>query len=125
MLNPQVLSQYSSLSNSKTLFPWHKPFISGKAGTTTFSTLQKQNNSKKNKCFRVRCISGSNKIKAVASPAATNKSTRVLATVIVQVTVGGLLSNLGWNRVLDEMNDLLGKSLLLELVAAEVDPSKY
>ena len=47
------------------------------------------------------------------------------AIVTVKPTVGGLLSNLGIDRGLDDIQDLLGKTLLLELVQAELDPSKY
>lgn len=55
----------------------------------------------------------------------TEKATAVKAVVTVQLTVGGFLSNLGIDRGLDDITDLLGKTLLLELVSAELDPSKY
>ncbi|MCF8706202.1 hypothetical protein L3056_10860, partial [Corynebacterium sp. MC-25] len=52
----------------------------------------------------------------------TEKATAVKAVVTVQLTVGGFLSNLGIDRGLDDITDLLGKTLLLELVSAELDP---
>ncbi|GKF95953.1 linoleate 13S-lipoxygenase 2-1, chloroplastic [Tanacetum coccineum] len=39
------------------------------------------------------------------------------------MTVGGIIENLSFTRPLDDITDLLGKSLLLELVAAETDPN--
>jgi lipoxygenase len=66
----------------------------------------------------------SRNIKAVAS--STEEATSVKATVTVKVTVGGFLSNLiGIDRGLDDIKDLIGKTLHLELVSAELDPSKY
>ena len=55
----------------------------------------------------------------------TEKSVSVKAIVTVKPTVGGFLTNLGVDRGLDDVKDLLGKTLLLELVQAELDPSKY
>ena len=44
----------------------------------------------------------------------------------VKLTVSGFLSNLvGLSHGLDDVADLLGKSLLLEVVSSELDPSKY
>jgi hypothetical protein len=43
----------------------------------------------------------------------------------VKVIAGGLLSNLGLSRGLDDVTDLFGKSILLELVSTELDASKY
>lgn len=66
------------------------------------------------------------KIKSVAretSAASTIKVIRLKAVITVQLTVGGALSNLLTNA-LDSVTDMLRKSLLLELVAAEIDPSK-
>ncbi|GER25055.1 lipoxygenase [Striga asiatica] len=55
--------------------------------------------------------------KAVSVPAASENTTSVKAVVTVLQTVGGILS-----RGLDDITDLLGKTLLVELVAAELDP---
>ncbi|KAG9450644.1 hypothetical protein H6P81_010609 [Aristolochia fimbriata] len=52
---------------------------------------------------------------------ATEKSFSVTAHVTVKPTVGGLLSN-PLTRGLDEITDLLGKTLLLELVSSKLDP---
>lgn len=70
--------------------------------------------------------SGGTKIKAVAvSEAIEKKSVKVKATVTVQPTVGGLFSERAMQRGLDDIKDLLGQSILLELVGADLDPSKY
>ncbi|KAJ0612312.1 putative linoleate 13S-lipoxygenase [Helianthus annuus] len=65
-------------------------------------------------------------IKAVASESSTAsniKSISMKAVITVQMTVGGALSNI-FTQALDDFTDMLGKSLLLELVSAEIDPSK-
>ena len=69
----------------------------------------------------IRCASGEVQSSSVDSGAAIST---LKAVATVKMTVGGLLSNLGLSRALDVTADLLGKSLLLELVSAEVDPSK-
>jgi lipoxygenase len=45
--------------------------------------------------------------------------------VTVKQTIGGLITSVGIERGLDDIKDLLGKTLLLELVSAELDPSKH
>ncbi|KAF5208332.1 Lipoxygenase [Thalictrum thalictroides] len=45
------------------------------------------------------------------------------AVVSVKVVVGGIFSNLGISRGLDDITDLLGRTLVLELVSSEA--SKY
>ncbi|KAE8657830.1 Lipoxygenase 2.3 [Hibiscus syriacus] len=113
--------------------PLHKPFLHG----TTFafpplnqykpssSSSSSSSLRKKGKGFKARFVP--NKIKAsVESSAVTEAvdapSAAVKASVSVRQTVGGLITNLGFQRGLDDIQDLLGKSLLLELVSAELDP---
>ena len=62
-------------------------------------------------------------IKAVASTVG-EEANSVKAIVFVKPTIGGLLSNLGIDRGLDDIKDLLGETLVLELVSTELDPSK-
>ena len=64
-------------------------------------------------------------IKAVAGTTDDKDASFVKAIVIVKPTIGGLLSNLGIDRGLDDIKDLLGETLVLELVSTELDPSKY
>ncbi|KAK1426304.1 hypothetical protein QVD17_14975 [Tagetes erecta] len=68
----------------------------------------------------------SGQIKAVAGQSnvvrSGVKTISLKAVITVQVTVGGALANLS-TRAFDDFTDLLGKSLLLELVAAETDPT--
>ncbi|KAI3676932.1 hypothetical protein L1987_86548 [Smallanthus sonchifolius] len=66
-------------------------------------------------------------IKAIARESSTAagavKTISLKAVITVQVTVGGFLSNiLNLTKGLDDITDLLGKSLLMELVAADTDP---
>lgn len=65
------------------------------------------------------------KIKAVAvsdEELIEQQSVKVTATVTVQPTVGGLFSEMAIERGLDDITDLLGKSILLEFVSSELDP---
>lgn len=67
------------------------------------------------------------KIKAVAvsdEELIEQTSIKVKATVTVQPTVGGLFSEMALERGLDDITDLLGKSILLEFVSSELDPGK-
>jgi lipoxygenase len=125
MLKPGV--HHQSLT-SKTLFLYlHKgPFVHGINGGTASSLSIFWSKSSFQKKIRTGFV-GSN-IKAVASrpsPAATEKFISVKAVVTVKPTVRGFLSNLGIERGLDDIKDLLGKTLLLELVSTQLHPSKY
>ncbi|PWA54437.1 linoleate 13S-lipoxygenase 2-1 protein [Artemisia annua] len=78
-------------------------------------------------CSKRNSLNSVGQIKAKAGEASTDgvvKTTTVKAVITVQMTVGGVLSDLSFTRPLDDITDLLGKSLLLELVAAETDPSE-
>lgn len=46
------------------------------------------------------------------------------AVLTVKQTVVDFWSDIGLDRGLDDFTDLFGKTLLLELVSAELDPSK-
>ena len=124
MLKPQVLHQ--SQCPQALFYSLPKPFIHG--GILAFPVCTRPSEShifpykKQNKKLRQGFTSGN--VKAVVSDIA-EKSVRVKAVVTVNPTVGGILTNLGLQRGLDDIQDLLGKSLLLELVSAELDPSKY
>ncbi|KAM1158118.1 hypothetical protein FF1_028651 [Malus domestica] len=84
-----------------------------------------QNRNKKNSSSLViRATSSDLKSSPVSVSTATsteNNAFTVKALVTVTVT-GGLLSSIGLTRPLDDLTDLLGKTLLLELVSAELDP---
>jgi lipoxygenase len=117
MLKPRVCESHGS----KTFFLLNKPFIHGN-GSASLSIWSKSLFQKPHKKIRTGFVPSN--IKAVASPA-TEKSVSVKAVVTVKPTVRGFLSNLGVGRGLDDIKDLLGKTLLLELVSSELDPSKY
>lgn len=118
MLNPQV---HQSQSLKPTLLPLSKPFLHGNYGHA-FRPVQKTPPLIKGPKIRIGSVPR-NSIKAIAT--STEKSVRVKAVVTVKPTVGGFLSNISLQRGLDDIGDLFGKSLLLELVSAELDPSKY
>lgn len=66
---------------------------------------------------------GGLRVEAVAT-GNTEQAVKVKATISVKQTVGGLLTNIGLYRAFDDTIDLLGKTLLLELVSAEAEPKK-
>jgi lipoxygenase len=126
MLKPRVHHQSHT---SKTLFLYlHKgPFVHGiNGGTASSLSIFWSKSSFQKKKIRTGFV-GIN-IKAVASrpsPAATEKYfISVKAVVTVKPTVGGFLSNLEIERGLDDIKDLLGKTLLLEPVSTQLHPSK-
>lgn len=119
-------------SSNSTQIPFHyllrKPFVLSRPNSLP----------KRHKTARIR-FSPAGTIKAVASSTSTDQyneeprtsdhqieteTITVKAVVTVQPTVTGFFKNLGIDRGLDDIQDLLGKSLLLELVSAELDPSK-
>ena len=54
-----------------------------------------------------------------------NEAVTIKAVVKVQVTAGGFISTIGLTRPLVDFTDLVGKTLLLELVSTQLDPSKH
>ncbi|KAH7560488.1 hypothetical protein JRO89_XS10G0030100 [Xanthoceras sorbifolium] len=117
MLKPQLNQQSHS---TKALFPLEKPFLHGNGGQSFL--LQVQSRPSSNKSTKVRVgFSPSNNIKAIASPFSTKKSLSVKAVITVKRTIGSILSDVTVD--LDDIKDLLGRSLLLELVSAELDPN--
>nr|QCQ29235.1 lipoxygenase [Camellia fraterna] len=102
------------------LIPWHKPFLSGTASPSSSLLRLKPGFCRNQKDKgRVRCVPST--VKAIATTA-TEQTTSVKAVVSVKLTVGGILYNLGLSHGLDDIADMLGKSIQLELVSAELDP---
>ncbi|CAK7339261.1 unnamed protein product [Dovyalis caffra] len=114
MLNPQI---HQTNLSTKTPFLLAKPFVHGSAHAS-FPIQSRSSFTKANKKVRVGYKHGS--IKAIAS--VTQKSTDVKAVVTVKQTVLDFWSEIGIERGLDDISDLLGRTLLLELVSAELDP---
>lgn len=123
-----MLTQLIHLSNSSpTYFILDKPSLRGinHPSFQVWSRPSFPNNQRKQKRVTYGCTSSSaSKIKAVAVSEAENKKVKVKATITVQPTVGGFFAELGIDRGFDDIQDLLGKSLLLELVSTTLDPSK-
>ncbi|XP_062171642.1 linoleate 13S-lipoxygenase 2-1, chloroplastic-like isoform X2 [Alnus glutinosa] len=115
MLKPQITQLPHP---AKTHFLLHKPLVHGNGNGNASFPISRQSFQKKKKNVRVGFMPSRN-IKDVAS--STEEATSVKATVTVKVTVGGFLSNLGIDRGLDDIKDLIGKTLHLELVSAELD----
>lgn len=105
-----------------TLFSLTKPCIRSH-GWASFPFRRPRPQFQKKYRSIVRAAYIADKPKAVA--AGTGMSISVTATITVKLTTGGILGSLvGLTHGLDDIVDLLGKSLLLELVSAELDPRK-
>ncbi|XP_050371532.1 linoleate 13S-lipoxygenase 2-1, chloroplastic-like [Argentina anserina] len=52
----------------------------------------------------------------------TENFTSVKATITVTLTVGGFLTNMGLTRGLDDVRDMLGQTLFMDLISAHLDP---
>ncbi|GMI92379.1 ARABIODOPSIS THALIANA LIPOXYGENASE 2, lipoxygenase 2 [Hibiscus trionum] len=121
MLKPHV---YHPTPNKTLLSPLHNLFLpSGFLPVKPSSSSSSL--SKTEKGFKARFFL--NKTKATLDSTTTltddvGSVSAVKAFVTVKQTVSGLITNLGFQRGLDDIQDLLGKSLLLELVSAELDP---
>ncbi|XAR60420.1 Linoleate 13S-lipoxygenase [Bertholletia excelsa] len=118
MLNGQLCKCQAA----QNLLPWWKPPVySGAGGVSPAVQLRppslrrKQKNRKSHNVQRAPTT-----VKAVMSSA--EQATRVKAVVTVKVPAGSFLENIGLSRGLDDITDLLGKSILMELVSADLDP---
>ncbi|KAK6164235.1 hypothetical protein DH2020_001099 [Rehmannia glutinosa] len=112
----------SAHSTPQTLIPLHKPFLSGtKRNVASSFAFSQKNNSLSTKNIRV-LRRGPTGVKAVlTTTTAAGKSTSVKAVITVLQTVGGALTHLELSP-LDYIADVFGKTLLVELLAAELDP---
>ncbi|KAH0780550.1 hypothetical protein KY290_000148 [Solanum tuberosum] len=121
MLKPQI--QQSSQS-TKTLIPyWNtKPLFLASFPINILNNKNLRVNKKK-KNFITKVVVSSTENSTYVQSSNIEKSTSGKALVIVQRTVGG--TNFSFTRGLDDIGDLFGRSLLLSIVAAELDPSKY
>ncbi|KAJ0948894.1 putative linoleate 13S-lipoxygenase [Helianthus annuus] len=132
MLKPQLNHLHRHKTTSPLLLTQgKKSFIAGDDGGANPTSFLSHNTLafpvKRHNPFRshpnIRMLFAS-QIKAVASEPSTAsniKSINLKAVITVQMTVGGALSNI-FTQALDDFTDMLGKSLLLELVSAEIDP---
>ncbi|KAJ8747775.1 hypothetical protein K2173_014454 [Erythroxylum novogranatense] len=116
MLKVQVHGQSHSTRTHHLLFP--KPFLHGGEQAFLFITNSRTSSSiKGNK--RAQLSSKPSTIKAVAS--VPKKCIKVKAVVTAKQTIGGMITSLGIERGLDDIKDLLGKTLHLELLSVELD----
>ncbi|XP_065866003.1 linoleate 13S-lipoxygenase 2-1, chloroplastic-like [Euphorbia lathyris] len=115
MLRPQ-LHQHFQTSTPLLVLP--KPFIHGNSHTH-LSVFPKSSSLFPAKTKSVRA--GNIKAKLLNFNLEQKKSTKVKVLVTVNKTVEGLLSSIGIDHRLDQITDLLGKSLSLELVSSDLD----
>ncbi|KAL7151785.1 hypothetical protein ABFS83_04G054200 [Erythranthe nasuta] len=125
MMKHNFNKSHSTIEN---LLSVPKPLFSGAAAAfslpivrkNTSITINTKKSKKSNGVLWRHC--GGTRVKAILTTDTAAKSTTTLkAKVTVLETVGGALSHLG-SRVIDDVIDLLGKTVLLELVASELDP---
>ncbi|XP_048323897.2 linoleate 13S-lipoxygenase 2-1, chloroplastic [Ziziphus jujuba] len=124
MMNPQVAKQTNPY---QTLLLLPKPLVHGSCSWNgsliTVPAGAKSSSFPRKQSRRVGVSPSTIKASAVVTPISyTQKTVNVKAILTVQRTLGGFLSNIGFEGVLDDFTDLLSGSLLLELVSAELDP---
>ncbi|KAG6403145.1 hypothetical protein SASPL_135362 [Salvia splendens] len=101
---------------AQTLIPSYNYFVSGD-GKNIATSFQIHRQSKQRK---LRLRHSSHGVKASLFTSSQN-SVSVKAVITVIETVGAALTHLGLSRGLDEIADLLGRTILVELVAADLD----
>ncbi|CAI0412782.1 unnamed protein product [Linum tenue] len=134
MLKQNLLNQICSLPKP--------PFVHGSNNTHAYhhSLLSMANNIPKTthnararRRLRRRCMatasdtapttsSTTNDASAMADYLMHEKPIKVKALVTVKQTMSDMFSGMGIERGMDDIKDLLGKTLLLELVSSELDP---
>ncbi|KAJ6945122.1 hypothetical protein NC651_000225 [Populus alba x Populus x berolinensis] len=112
MLKPQV---YQQSNPTRALLRFTKQFIPG----NDHSSFHLKPRSKAQKHFKAGFKSTSSK--AIASLSQDTKI-KVKAIVKVKRNVGGFLTSLGIDQGLNDIQDLLGKTILLELISVELHP---
>ncbi|XP_052198139.1 linoleate 13S-lipoxygenase 2-1, chloroplastic-like [Diospyros lotus] len=100
-----------------TLATCRKPFVSG-TGSASPAIGLKPAFCERNKSSRVRFVPRT--VKAMV--AIVTEQAPVTVKAVITVKVGSFFRNLSLSRPLDDITDLLGKSILLEMVSSELDP---
>lgn len=119
---PNLSTQTLALLNCKpflhgTITPF-RPVHSARRLQNKHTSKNKGNNSS-----QVGYTPSHNVIRAVAT-SITDESVLVKAVLTVKAGGGSILSRIGIKQGLDDIIDLFGKSIKLELVSAVLDPSK-
>ncbi|XP_010928833.1 linoleate 13S-lipoxygenase 2-1, chloroplastic [Elaeis guineensis] len=112
MLKPLLLAS----NQAPSLFFSFRSSSHGSSSTTTRTVSVRQR--KASTCGRICCRME----EAQAVVTAAKSTVPVKAIVTVNLTIGGTFAHLSLNCRLDDITDLLGKSLFLELVSSELDP---
>ncbi|XP_061361375.1 linoleate 13S-lipoxygenase 2-1, chloroplastic-like isoform X1 [Gastrolobium bilobum] len=120
---------YQSQNTNQILLFLQRPLFNGSGSVRTASLpLWSGKQVKRQKVKRLVLVSrevqaNSTSVTATDTDTTTEKTTvKLKAVVQVTVTVAGFFSSLRLDRGIDDITDLLGKSLLLELVSSELDP---
>ncbi|WOK95280.1 linoleate 13S-lipoxygenase 2-1, chloroplastic [Canna indica] len=117
-----------TVNHAPSLLLSHKPFLAGHVASsrvalplsTSAATARRGRAASRQRQRQICCALEE------AAPAQVVSGTRppvtVKAVVSVQLTVGGVFAHLSVTQGLDDIGDLLGRSLHLELLSAELDP---
>ncbi|XP_009391881.2 linoleate 13S-lipoxygenase 2-1, chloroplastic [Musa acuminata AAA Group] len=111
-------------THAPSLFLSHKPLLSGHGASCV--PMVSSSSARRGRASRRRrqiCCSAAAEESTPAVVAAAKRPVTVNAVLTVLPTVGGAFAHIGITRGLDDIGDLLGKSLHLELVSAELDPA--
>ncbi|XP_061998340.1 linoleate 13S-lipoxygenase 2-1, chloroplastic-like isoform X1 [Rosa rugosa] len=126
MMKPQLQKPPSSSSRSSSLLPL-KPGSSAILSSPSFvNILPARGHTKHHLTKKYNRIRASSEVKtATANNTGVDKNdtaVTVKAVVTVQETAANILSTLSLTAPLDTLTDIAGKTFLLELVSAELDP---
>ncbi|THU58151.1 hypothetical protein C4D60_Mb03t11150 [Musa balbisiana] len=111
-------------THAPSLFLSHKPLLSGHGASCVPMLSSSSSSARRGRATRRRrqiCCSASAEESTPSVVAAAKRPVTVNAVLTVLPTVGGAFAHIGITRGLDDIGDLLGKSLHLELVSAELD----
>lgn len=92
-------------------------------GKCPFGKQKRERRGNNNK-GRIRCSSESSLDTVILNEEDNTKSVRVKATLTVLKSAEGYFSEFGVDRGIDDIKELLGKSLQLFLASARLDPRK-
>lgn len=134
MIKPHQLQHQTQHNTNQTLLFHQRPFVHRSASLPLWSWKQVQNQKQVKRLLQLvppNVQSNSTSSATTATDTAEIKTTtengtavKLKAVVKVKITSSGFFSSLRLDQRIDDLTDLLGKSILLELVSSELDPGK-
>ncbi|KAM0932368.1 hypothetical protein DsansV1_C46g0242051 [Dioscorea sansibarensis] len=112
--------KYSSSSSSTFFYGTSHAIINNKV--SAHHEKEKSTGRKGRRSGSIRCLVSKESGKAVVEDQLDSSPVTVKGVLNVLISTGDNLTNIGITRPLDDIQDLLGKSLLVELFSSHLDP---